>query len=48
MPVPPKGNAVNREQMIQHCQKLVDSYKQTAKQATDLAQAHREMQAAAK
>lgn len=39
----PKGSAVNKEQMVKHCQSLVDSYKQTATQASDLAKAHREM-----
>ena len=48
MPMLPKGSAVNKEQMVGHCQKLVDSYKATAKQASDLAKAHREMAAAAK
>ena len=47
MPPLPKGSAVNKEQMIAHCQKLVDSYKATAAQATDLAKAHREMAGAA-
>jgi hypothetical protein len=48
MPMLPKGSPVNKEQMVSHCQKLVDSYKDTAKQATDLAKAHREMAAAGK
>ena len=48
LPMLPKGSAVNKEQMVGHCQKLVDSYQDTAKQATDLAKAHREMAAAAK
>lgn len=43
MPMLPKGSAVNKEQMVKHCQSLVDSYKTTAKQAADLAKAHREM-----
>jgi hypothetical protein len=46
MPMLPKGSAVNKEQMVKHCQSLVDSYKSTAKQATDLASAHRSMAAA--
>jgi hypothetical protein len=45
MPTLPKGSAVNKEQMVKHCQSLVDSYKSTAKQATDLASAHRAMAA---
>lgn len=48
MPMLPKGSAVNKEQMVSHCQKIIDSYKQTAKQASDLAKAHREMSTAAK
>lgn len=48
MPMPPKGSAVNKEQMVSHCQQIIDSYKQTAKQANDLAKAHREMATAAK
>lgn len=48
MPMLPKGSAVNKEQMVSHCQKIVDSYKDTAKQASDLAKAHREMAAASK
>jgi hypothetical protein len=48
MPMLPKGSAVSKEQMVAHCQKLVASYKDTAKQASDLAKAHREMAAAAK
>lgn len=48
MPATPKGSSVGKEQMVQHCQSLVDSYKATAKQAADLAKAHREMAAAAK
>lgn len=48
MPMLPKGSAVNKDQMVSHCQKLVDSYKDTAKQASDLAKAHREMAAASK
>ncbi|MBY0275288.1 hypothetical protein K2Z84_08105 [Candidatus Binatia bacterium] len=43
MPMLPKGSSVNKEQMVKHCQSLVDSYKATAKQAADLAKAHREM-----
>ena len=43
MPVVPKGSGVNKQQMIAHCQKLVDSYKATAEQASDLAKTHREM-----
>ena len=48
MPMVPKGSAMGMEQMVPHCQKLVDSYKEAAKQASDLAKAHREMAAAAK
>lgn len=48
MPSLPKGSPVNKEQMVQHCQSLVDSYQATAKQAKDLAKAHREMAASAK
>jgi hypothetical protein len=43
MPMLPKGSAVNKEQMVKHCQSLVDSYKATATQASDLASAHRAM-----
>lgn len=43
MPMLPKGSAVNKEQMVKHCKSLIDSYKATAKQAADLAKAHREM-----
>lgn len=48
MPMLPKGSPMGMEQMVPHCQKLIDSYKETAKQASDLAKAHREMAAAAK
>lgn len=48
MPMLPKGSAVNKEQMVSHCQKLIDSYKDSAKQASDLAKVHREMAASAK
>ena len=48
MPILPKGSALNKEQMVAHCQKLVDSYKATAKQASDLAAAHREMASSTK
>ena len=43
MPMLPKGSAVDKEQMVKHCRTLIDSYKATAKQAADLAKAHREM-----
>ena len=43
MPMLPKGSAVDKEQMVKHCRSLIDSYKATAKQAADLAKAHREM-----
>ena len=33
MPMLPKGSPVNKEQMVSHCQKLVDSYKEAAKEA---------------
>lgn len=48
MPTLPKGSPVNKEQMVTHCQSLVDSYKATATQAADLAKAHRELAASAK
>jgi hypothetical protein len=46
LPMTPKGSSVTKEQMIKHCQKLVDSYKSAASQATDLAKAHQEAAAA--
>lgn len=43
IPLFPRGNSVNKEQMVAHCQKMVDSYKDTARQANALATAHRQM-----
>lgn len=48
MPMLPKGSPTTKEQMVKHCQSLVDSYKEAAKQASDLAKAHTEMAQAAK
>jgi hypothetical protein len=48
MPTTPKGAPVPKEAMVKHCQKLVDSYKEAAGQATDLAKAHQEAASAAK
>ena len=39
----PKGSPTSKEQMVKHCQKLVDSYKEAAAQANDLAKAHQGM-----
>ena len=48
MPMLPKGSPVTRDQMVKHCQKLVDSYKETATEAGDLAKAHQSMAQPAK
>jgi hypothetical protein len=47
MPMLPKGSGATKEQMVKHCQKLVDSYKEAATQASDLAKEHRAMAQAA-
>jgi len=39
----PKGSPTTKEQMVKHCQTLVDTYKEAAAQAGDLAKAHQEM-----
>jgi hypothetical protein len=39
----PKGSGATKEQMVKHCQKLIDSYKEAAAQANDLAKEHRAM-----
>jgi hypothetical protein len=44
----PKGVAFPKEAMTQHCQKLVDSYKQAAGEAGNLAKMHQEAAQAAK
>jgi hypothetical protein len=41
-PTLPKGTAVPKQAMVQHCQKLVDSYTQAASQASDLAKLHQD------
>lgn len=47
MPALPKGSATTKEQMVKHCQQLVDSYKEAATQASDLAKEHQAMARAA-
>jgi hypothetical protein len=42
-PMLPKGSGTTKEAMVKHCQKLVDSYKDAAAQANDLAKAHQAM-----
>lgn len=37
----PKGSALPKEAMVEHCQKLMDAYGQAAAQADSLAQAHK-------
>lgn len=44
----PKGSAMPKEQAVTHCQKLVDSYKEAAAQASDLAKVHQDLAKAAK
>ena len=48
LPMLPKGSPTTKEQMVKHCQSLVDSYKEAATQAGDLATAHRAMAQEAK
>ena len=47
-PVPQKGLNVPMTAMANHCQKLADSYKQAASEATSLAEIHRDAATAAK
>ncbi|HZR81906.1 MAG TPA: hypothetical protein VFD92_12475 [Candidatus Binatia bacterium] len=36
----PKGSGVTREQMVQHCQKLVNAYKEASAEVGTLAKDH--------
>lgn len=48
MPTLPKGTSATKDMMVKHCQKLVDSYQQSAAQATDLAKLHQQAAEASK
>ncbi|HZR83374.1 MAG TPA: hypothetical protein VFD92_19930 [Candidatus Binatia bacterium] len=39
----PKGSAVTKQGMVEHCQKLVKAYTQASTEAASLAKAHRSM-----
>lgn len=46
-PIVPKGSPVSKTEMVSHCQKLVDGYKQVESEASSLAKLHQQAAGAA-